>query len=274
MTPIHGLTVAMPPSASTVKDDWRPLAAGVLVCVAVLLGLWRFGGGSLQTTGATGRRPAAAPPQASAAPPPVPAPIAAVTAARGGPKPAAPPPTRGTVPAQPPLASIIPGAPAGGRGSRPPAETGTGTDPSGEKPRTPALPAVFEARVLARDGDSWREHDCRILLADGKIHVHAADDSPTMPAIAFDDVVAIAYSRGRDPMWNAPGGPEQIAKAGGGAFGIFRGTRHWVTVRTTSAKSRFLVLRLGNDAQAKHAITLLEARTGRHAQTVAGADTR
>jgi len=279
MTPIHGLTVAMPPPVSTIKEDWRPLAAGVLVSVAVLLGLWRFGGASLQTAGTASRRPATpspAPAPATSAPAPIAAAPAAgtpaATGARGTAKSSAQSTPRGAAALQPPLASTSPGAPAGARGSRPTAETPAGTE--GEKPRAAAVPAVFEARVLARAGDGWREHDCKVLLADGKIHVQAADDTPAPAAIRFDDVVAIAYSRGRDPMWNAPGGPEAIAKAGGGAFGIFRAPRHWVSVRTTSARSRFLVLRLGNDAQAKHAIALLEERTGRHAQTVATTETR
>jgi hypothetical protein len=133
-------------------------------------------------------------------------------------------------------------------------------------------PAVFQARVLMREGEGWKEHDCRVLLADGKIHVQT-DDTPAV-AVPFEDVVSIAYSRGRDPMWNAPGGPEQVARAGGGAFGLFRGTRHWLSLRTAGVKNRFLVLRLGNDQQTKRAITLLEERTGRHTQAVGESDTK
>jgi hypothetical protein len=90
--------------------------------------------------------------------------------------------------------------------------------------------------------------------------------------VPYEEVLSISYPRGRDPLWNAPLGPEPVARTGGGAFGIFRAPRHWLSLRTTSAKNRFVVLRLGNDAQAKRAITLLEERTGRHAQTAGSAD--
>jgi hypothetical protein len=127
--------------------------------------------------------------------------------------------------------------------------------------------------VLTKDGDNWREHVSSVLLADGKIHVQNGDNAASV-AVPYEDVLSIAYSRGRDPMWNAPAGPQAIAKAGGGAFGIFHGTRHWVSIRTTNGKGRFLVLRLGNETQAKRAITLIEERTGRRAQAVANADSK
>ncbi|HMD33642.1 MAG TPA: serine/threonine-protein kinase [Vicinamibacterales bacterium] len=246
-TPIRGGTVTLPgPSpATTVKDDWRPLAAGITIAVAVILALWRFSGGSMLSSGQPGR-----------------------AADRPGPQPAQPPAITGA--GKPTSAS--PTAP-GATGSRPPQSIAPSGSRAALEVGAPMAPAVFEARVLMREGEGWKEHDCRVLLADGKIHVQTADEAPIVP-VPYEDVVSIAYSRGRDPMWKAPGGPAQVARAGGGAFGIFRGTRHWVSLRTTSAKNRFLILRLGNDQQTKHAITLLEQRTGRHTQAIGDSDTR
>ena len=137
-----------------------------------------------------------------------------------------------------------------------------------------ATPVVFEARVLVRAADGPQERDCRVVLADGKIHVQGVDDSESLFTVPYDDVTSISYSRGRDPLWNAPGGPAPVARAGGGAFGIFRAPRHWLSLRTIDAKNRFLVLRVNNEVQAKRAITLLEERTGRRARLAANADTK
>ena len=74
-----------------------------------------------------------------------------------------------------------------------------------------------------------------VHLSDGRITVSATED-PTnaVHSMPYDRVESISYSRGRDPMWNAPGGPEPVARLGGGALGgIFRGTRYWLTLKTT-----------------------------------------
>jgi serine/threonine protein kinase len=272
-TPIRGGTVQLPDPSDlrTVKDDWRPFAAGVAIASATILALWRFDSGSRPTTG-TPARPADRPasqgaPRTAAVPPPA---EAAPKSARGTPSSAPAAPSRAATAPRP----AEPTAPTRGRAAQPiVSEPPPPAEKAAEKPRPAMTPAVFEARVLMREGEGWKEHDCRVLLADGKIHVQTADDA-TAVAVSYDDVISIAYSRGRDPMWNAPGGPEQVARAGGGAFGIFRGTRHWLSLRTAGAKSRFLVLRLGNDQQTKHAITLLEERTGRHTQAVRDSDTK
>jgi hypothetical protein len=53
-----------------------------------------------------------------------------------------------------------------------------------------------------------------------------------------------------------------------GVFGVFRGDRHWVSLRTKNARARFIVLRLEDETQAKRATAALEQRTGRTAQTI------
>jgi len=135
--------------------------------------------------------------------------------------------------------------------------------------KTFAVPFVFEARALVSDGGRQRERECQVVLADGKINMKADDDRNLPHAVPYDRVVSISYSQGRDPLWNAPGGPAQVARMGGGLLGAFRGGRHWVSLRTENTNGQFVVLRLGNDEQAKRAIVALEERTGRSAELVA-----
>ena len=66
------------------------------------------------------------------------------------------------------------------------------------------------------------------------------------------------------------GSLDAVARLGSGALGgIFRGTRHWVTLRTSESGDPFIVLRFGNEAQARRAIHALEERTGRLSHVVA-----
>jgi eukaryotic-like serine/threonine-protein kinase len=125
------------------------------------------------------------------------------------------------------------------------------------------VPFAFDALTLVPDGDRPRERESRVVLADGKIHVRATDDHKMLHAVSYDAVVSISYSRGRNPLWKTTAGPAEVARASRGALGIFRGARHWVSLRIKNAP--FVVLRLGSDAQAWSAIAALEERTGRKA---------
>jgi tRNA A-37 threonylcarbamoyl transferase component Bud32 len=270
-TIVKGGTIALP-ERPVARRDWRPIVVIAGSVVVALLVVWRFAGGSLQTTGASRlAERATVPPVQTATPAPVPpAPIVRET-----PKPAPTSTPRISAMPQPPVASIAsPAARADIPASPPPAVIAPAPAPVPDKSagKPAATPVVFEARLLTPVGDGPRERDCRVVLADGKIHVQALDNSATLFAVPYDDVLSISYSRGRDPLWNAPGGPEPVARAGAGALGIFRGTRHWLSLRTTNAKNRFLVLRLGNDEQAKRAIKLLEERTGRRSQLAGRGD--
>jgi hypothetical protein len=131
-----------------------------------------------------------------------------------------------------------------------------------------AVPYVFDAIALVEEGDGSRERESQVFLVDGKINVKANDDDSLLFTLPFDGVLSISYSRGRDPLWNGPVGVTPVARAGGG-LGIFRGTRHWVSLRIGDANAQFVVLRLGNDARAKSAIAALEERTGHTAAVLA-----
>ena len=129
---------------------------------------------------------------------------------------------------------------------------------------------MFEARALVRDGDRQRERKSQVTLRDGTISVRANDDDrDPLYVVAYDDVLSISYTRGRDPLWNAPEGPTRVIRAGGRMFGAFGITvvRDWLSLRTTHAQ--FVVLRFDDELRARRAITALEDRTGRRAELVA-----
>ena len=73
------------------------------------------------------------------------------------------------------------------------------------------------------------------------------------------------------PLWNGPAGPSRVARAGGGVLGAFI-ERYWVSLRTTNATPRFVVLRLEDEAGARRAIVALEERTDRRADLVSERD--
>jgi hypothetical protein len=127
---------------------------------------------------------------------------------------------------------------------------------------------VFDARALVWDGDRTRERESQIFLVDGRINVKATDDDSVLYSLPASAVLSISYSRGRDPFWEGPAGPTRVTRAGGG-LGIFRGTRHWVSLRLKQADAEFLVLRLGNRERAQDAMAALEARTGRRTSVLA-----
>ena len=126
-------------------------------------------------------------------------------------------------------------------------------------------PMVFEAKAFLIDEERTREVDAQVVLSDGRITVTPNDFGDALHDVTYDSVLSINYSRGRDPLWNSPDGPAPIAKAGGGAFGIFRGERHWLALETDDA---FVIVRLGNLTQARRAVAALQERTGKTAVIV------
>jgi eukaryotic-like serine/threonine-protein kinase len=137
-----------------------------------------------------------------------------------------------------------------------------------EKPagKTFGVPLLFAARVLVNEDDRQRERQVQVVLSDGTISVQAADDHDVLHAVPYERVLSISYSRGRDPLWSAPA-PTRVARVDGGVLGLLR-VRHWLSLRTTSTNTPFIVLRLGNDAEAQRVIGALEERTGRRVDVV------
>lgn len=129
-------------------------------------------------------------------------------------------------------------------------------------------PFVFDAKMVLTDGGKRSERDCRVVLIDKTIRVQPKDAETLLRQLPYDAVVSISYSRGRRPLWNTKAGPTPVLTLRKAVFDLFRGDRYWVSIRTKNAKSRFLVLRLPDEMQARRAIDALEERTGRTAQTV------
>ena len=128
-------------------------------------------------------------------------------------------------------------------------------------------PLVIEAKVLARDG---HERRCRVELADDSIRVEAGDLRTLLHDVSYGDVLSIGYSRGFDPMWNAPSGPARVMRADGGtlrSLGILV-SRDWVTLHTSSPESEFVVLRFDDESRARRFMTAVEERTGRKGEVV------
>jgi hypothetical protein len=128
-------------------------------------------------------------------------------------------------------------------------------------------PLVIEAKVLARDG---HERRCRVELADDSIRVEAGDLRTVLHDVSYGDVLSIGYSRGFDPMWNAPSGPARVMRADGGtlrSLGILV-SRDWVTLHTSSQESEFVVLRFDDESRARRFMAAVEERTGRKGEVV------
>jgi hypothetical protein len=146
------------------------------------------------------------------------------------------------------------------------ARSKSATAASGTPGKIVEVPLAFDAATLVPDGDRQRERESRVVLADGKISVRAIDDRKLLHTTPYDAVMSISYSRGRNPLWNAPAGPTQVVRASRGPLGIFRGARHWLALRLKGG--RFLVLRVESEPLAWSAIASLEQRTKRKALLV------
>jgi serine/threonine-protein kinase len=141
--------------------------------------------------------------------------------------------------------------------------------------RTPAAteaPSLeFETRALVGSGTRQRESVARLLLAHRILRVtpYSSPDEP-LYSVPYDSVVAIHYSRGRDPMWKSAKGPARVTRFGGGTLGrlgIFV-ERQWVSVQTNT-DDRFVILRFDDDV-VRRALRALEERTGRSPIVVSG----
>jgi len=106
-----------------------------------------------------------------------------------------------------------------------------------------------------------------MILAEGKVTVTADDNQDSLHSIPYDSVLSINYSTGRNPQWQSPEGPKEVARAGSGFLGI-RGDRHWVLLQTKDAKDPFVILRFLNPSTAKNGLKALEERTGHHTENI------
>ena len=113
------------------------------------------------------------------------------------------------------------------------------------------------------EGGRNRQRDTTVQVGNGVVTVTDKDQKvvTTMP---FTDVVGFTYSNSKQPMWNSPQGPAEIAHLDGGAFGFLRGDQHWVSLRTENMS---LVLRV-RDQESRRIVLGIEERLGRKVERV------
>jgi serine/threonine-protein kinase len=134
-----------------------------------------------------------------------------------------------------------------------------------------APPLEFDTKALVGTGSRQRESAARLLLANRALRItpYSAPDKP-LYSVPYESVVAIHYSRGRDPMWKSAKGPARVTRFGGGSLGklgIFV-ERQWISLETDTG-DRFVVLRFDEEV-VRRALRALEERTGRSSVVVHG----
>jgi serine/threonine-protein kinase len=131
-------------------------------------------------------------------------------------------------------------------------------------PAAAALPPlVFSAQTVVVEGGRNRQRDSTVQVGNGRVTVTGKDNA-VITTVPFGDVVGFTYSNTKQPMWNSPEGPAEIAHLDGGAFGFLRGDQHWVSLRTAAMS---LVLRV-RDQDSRRVVAGIEERTGRKVEVV------
>jgi tRNA A-37 threonylcarbamoyl transferase component Bud32 len=132
---------------------------------------------------------------------------------------------------------------------------------------------MFQAKTIVGAGARQQERDARLILADGKVNVRAAENSERpLHAVPYEDVISISYSRGREPYWSSPKGPVRVIRIRQGflsSVGISV-EKHWISIQTSSdaaGASRFIVLHI-DDPSVRRVLAALEERTGRTPHTI------
>jgi serine/threonine-protein kinase len=149
----------------------------------------------------------------------------------------------------------------------PPAETAAAeVPPETPPPTSPAalLPRFsFSAQTVVVEDGKNRQRETNVELANGLVTV-TGKDNKLVTTVPYDHIVGFTYSNTRQPMWNTPQGPAEIAHLDGGAFGFFRGEQHWVSLRTDGMS---LVWRVREQDRAR-VIAALEERIGKRVERV------
>ncbi|HSL23103.1 MAG TPA: serine/threonine-protein kinase [Vicinamibacterales bacterium] len=279
---------AAPQSATVVLKRQHVFAGIATICLVVIVaaaGVAVFVGRRMAT--------APAPPAASAPTTAAPAGGAAPATGRGSPQAPSPSPAAAgpaaassSVPAKEPAAPrAAAGAPAAAPASGPAtvsapapdraaaAATGTpGARPRRSTPATADAPAAPESAALPpvtfagvkelfTERNTARELDADLTLTPTGITSSLKNGAEEV--VLYADVLSVAYSHSRNPLWSSPGGPAPVMRTGGGGFPLFgRGDRHWLTIRTAK---RFFVFRLRPE-QVNRLATAIAERSGRNVE--------
>jgi hypothetical protein len=250
------------------------VAVAAVVVVAGVLAVTGFRGGTPESP-AEVSSPA---PEAVATPSPAepPTPPAAVDAgasagpgANATPTDAAAAASSSTPAARPGAASAVTGASRGTASAPAPLASSPIPADAHVVPPTPAAaaatlaPLIFSAQTVVVEGGRNRQRDSIVRVADGAVTVTGRDNT-VITTVPFDALVGLAYSNSKQPLWNSPQGPAEIAHLDGGAFGFLRGDQHWVSLRTEGMS---LVLRV-RDQDSRRVVAGIEERTGRQVEIV------
>jgi hypothetical protein len=125
---------------------------------------------------------------------------------------------------------------------------------------------AFTTKGLVGSGDERRVRDVRLLLAGTTITLTDDETRQRLQVVPYDDVSAITYSHGRDPMWSSSDGPTAIVRTSGRVSRVlgFSARHHWISLMTRIER-RFVILRV-TDSQVADVLAALEERTGRTPQ--------
>jgi hypothetical protein len=165
------------------------------------------------------------------------------------------------------------------RGSTPPAGAGEpAVAPLESRPFTPTAtvdtavaapaaaalpPLVFSAQTVLVDGGKPRQRDTTVQVANGAVTI-AGKDTKVVTTVPLGSVVGFTYSNSKQPMWNSPNGPAEIVHLDGGAFGIFKGDQHWVSLRTDNLS---LVWRV-REQDSQRIVAGIEERLGKKVERI------
>jgi hypothetical protein len=134
-------------------------------------------------------------------------------------------------------------------------------------PRSPApelrpiLPSMTFApvRLVVLAEGKASEQETSLQLTRDALELPEKAGTAAIKSVPYSSVIAIFYSRSREPQWVGPTGIAlPIVKMDGGMFGFMRRDRDWVSVRT---KDEFVMLRPDGPLVAR-VIEAIEARTG------------
>ncbi len=248
------------PQAAPVQRTVRPkrrapsallAAAGAVILLAGTSAAWVLT-----------RNPPAAESPTSGSPAPAPAPPAAApvaSPATAHERQAQPHPGSGTdsvrAVAKPGAARVM--LPPGPKASATPAAaSSTAAAPAVLAPTLPPLTFQSIAIVMVDDGKP-RERDASLHLREGAVQV--LDGAQRLKNAPYAGIIAIFYSRSKEPRWVTPSGAVvPVVKMEGSRLRLFGGNRDWVTVRT---RGEFIPIRVESAAVAG-ILSALEARTG------------
>jgi hypothetical protein len=178
------------------------------------------------------------------------------------------PPKPAPAPPKPVVTAVTPSASVATEAATAPpatAETSASTEPAAPEPPAALVlpPVAFSAQTVVFEGGKNRQRDTNVQVANGVITV-TGKDNKLVVSVPLEQVVGVTYSNSRQPMWNTPQGPAEIAHLDGGAFGFLRGDQHWVSLRTDAMS---LVMRV-REQDSRRVIAAIEERTGKKVERV------